>query len=191
MRYLKTYIDLRWVLLIAAVPLIIAAIFIGGVWISGTFRYDAIYFTDAYREMYAAPGTTAMKLAEAIQTGDQQLLAELQGLRRPADFPTNPDIIFVMLWEREASYITYFYMDIQTYDRYMYHLEEVEGRWVVSPADAYYYLRSGEWLSVAMPIAIVWWFLEIVVVIFTWLYHLSAQQRALMYERGIKAKKPE
>jgi hypothetical protein len=120
-------------------------------------------------------------LEQALQTDDRKLLAELQGLRRPVSFDTNPRIIFVMLWERGDPYITYFYIDMQTHERHMHYFEQVNGRWVVAPPDAYYYLHSRRWLIVFAPLVIVWWLVEIVVVLTVWVFRVSARLREQMY----------
>lgn len=120
----------------------------------------------------------ARALERVLHTDDRELLVELQGLRRPAALETSPNLIFVMLWEHNDRYISYLYFDMQTYERYMHYVEQVGGRWVVAPPDAYYYLHSGRWLGIFLPVAIVWWLLKIVVALAVWLFRASARLRA-------------
>ncbi len=177
----KSYINFRWILLAALTPLAVAGLFVLGVKALDRVRYDPAYFTPAYAEQYSTPGGTARALEGALQTGDQELLAELQGLHRPVQFDANPKFTFVMMWERADPYITYFYIDMQSLERHMHYFEDVNGRWVVSPPDAHYYLHSGRWLIVLAPVAIFWWLLGAVAVLTVWVYRLSARQRELLY----------
>ncbi|MBN1180494.1 MAG: hypothetical protein JXD18_14895 [Anaerolineae bacterium] len=151
-----------WVWIVAATVLPLAVA--GGLFLfaelHGLYRYDAAYFTAPYLERYATPSDVAIALEEALQTDDPALLAELHGLRRPARFEPGPRVILVMLWERGERYISYLYIDMKTLHRQTHYLEEVNGRWVVSPADVYYYVKSGRWSATFLPLAIVWWLLE-------------------------------
>jgi len=175
------YLNLRRVLVATLLPLVLAGLFVLVVQVQGMVRYDPAYFTDTYIEQYDTPGSVARALEGVLQTDDRELLAELQGLRRTAAFETNPKIIFIMLWERDDRYFTYMYLDMQTLRRYPHYVEKVKGRWVVAPADAHYYFHSGRWLVVFTPLALVWWVLEIVVVLGLLVYRLSARLRGEMY----------
>ena len=175
------YVNLRWVLAAALLPLVLAGLFVLVVQVQGLRRYDPVYFSEVYAERYDTPGAVARALEGALQTNDRALLAELQGLRWLAAFKTSPKLIFVMLWERGDRYISYLYFEMDTYKRHMHYVEQVGERWVVSPPDAYYYLHSGRWLVVFSPLAIVWWLLEIVVTLAVLVYRLSARLRAQMY----------
>ncbi len=177
----KRYVDFHWALAVVLAPLVLAGLFVLLVGGLGRVRYDSAYFTAAYTERYDTPGAAARALEQALQTSDRELLAELQGLRRPASFDTSPKIIFVMLWEYGDPYISYFYIDMQTHERHMHYFEKVNGRWVVSPPDAYYYLHSGRWLIVFAPVAIVWWLVGAVAILAVWIFRLSARQRATLY----------
>jgi len=175
------YVNLRWVLAAALLPLLLAGLFALAVEIQALRRYDPAYFTITYVERYDTPGSVARVLERALQSDDRMLLAELQGLRRPASFQTSPDLIFVMLWERGDRYISYLYFDMQTYERHMYYFEQVGERWVVTPPDAWYYLHSGRWLGVFLPVAITWWLVQAVVVLVVLVFRLSARLRELRY----------
>lgn len=171
-------LDWRWILLLTLLPLLAGLLFVGGVQLHSLVRYDEKYFTPQYQEKYTAPGIVARALAPALQTADAELLAELQGRSSPPDaFQTGPSMILVMLWEQNDPYYTYLYFDMDSYRRYPYYIEQVQDRWVVTAADPYYYLRSGEWLKFSTPVAIVWWLLEMVTLLGLWVYRLSARIR--------------
>lgn len=177
---MRPYLNLRRVLAATLLPLVLAGLFVLTVKALGAVRYDAAYFTEEYAEKYDTPGAVARALEGVLQSGDRELLAELQGLRRTVPFETNPKIIFIMLWERDDRYFTYMYLDMQSLRRYPHYVEKVRGRWVVTPEDAHYYLHSGRWLVVFMPLALVWWVLEIVVILGLLVYRLSARLRGEM-----------
>lgn len=178
---MKSMLNLRWIVAATVFPLLLAGLFVLAVQIQSIWRYDWAYFSETYVERYNTPGSVARELERALQTDDRKLLAELQGLQRPAAFKTSPKLIFVMMWERGDRYISYLYFDMDTYERQMHYVEKVRGRWVVTPPDAYYYLHSGRWIGVFLPIALVWWVVEVVVILGVLVYRLSARLRAQMY----------
>ena len=177
----RSYVNIRWVWVGALLPLVLAGLFVLGVKAWGLVRYDPAYFAADYAERYDTPGSVARALERTLQEDDRALLAELQGLQRPAVFEMSPRMTFVMLWERDDRYISYLYLDRQTYKRYPHYIEQVKGRWVVAPPDAHYYLHSGHWLIVFAPLVIVWWLVEIVVVLAVWVFRVSARLREQMY----------
>ena len=178
---MRRFVDARWVMLATLVPLLVLGLYVLAIQIHGLMRYDPAFFTDEYVEQYGTPGAVARALETALQNDDQMLLAELQGRQRPAEFYTSPSIIFVMMWERTDRYFTYLYFDMQTFERHTYHFEEVDGRYVAMQPDPYFYLSSGRWVLVFLPIAIAWWAIEIVAVLAVVLYRLSARMREQMY----------
>jgi len=178
---MKTTVNVRLVLMVVLTPLVLAGLFALGVQIQSLKRYDPAYFSAAYLQQYQTPGAVARTLEGGLQTGDQELIAELQGLRRPATFESNPKMIFIMLWKREERYISYLYLDMENLNRHTHYLEQVEGRWVVSPADMHYYLHSGRWLKLFLPLAIIWWLLGTIVILALWIYRLSARTRLQLY----------
>jgi hypothetical protein len=178
---LKIHVRPVWFLFVALVPLIVLGILALSARVYSLIRYDPVYFTGEYLEKYGTPGDVARALEGALQTADQALLAELQGLRWPADFKTAPSIVFVMLWERTERYSTYLYFDMDTYERQPHYFEEVGGRWVVAPADLVYYLESGRWRQTFMPIAVVWWLVGGLVLVLLWLSRASQSFRARLY----------
>lgn len=178
---MRMHVRPRWVALVVLLPFEVLGLLVLIVTAYGPVRHDPAYFADEYLERYSTPGDAALALEGALQSGDQALLAELQGLRRPAKFETGPSIVFVMMWERTDRYITYLYFDMQTYERHPQYFEMVEGRWVVTPPDLRYYIHSGQWQRVFWPLAIVWWLLGIVAIGMVWLFRASERARARLY----------
>jgi hypothetical protein len=158
-------IDVRPILVVALLPLVLLGLLAVVMQVHGMLRYDPVYFTEPYVERYSKPDSVVKALERALQTDDRALLAELQGLRSPRAFETAPSIDLAMLSERNDHYLTYLYVDRQTYDRYTHHLEKFEGRWIVSPDDVYFFVRSGRWQRVFLPAALAWWILGSLVLI--------------------------
>lgn len=178
---MKMHVRLRWILLVILLPFVLLGVIILAVKAYDLVRHDPAYFSDVYRERYSTPGDVARTLEGVLRTGDEAMLAELQGLRWPANFEPSPDMIFVMLWERTDRFITYLYFDMQTYERHPHYFEEVDGRWVVAPTDVAYYIHSGQWQRVFWPLAIVWWLVGAVALAMVWLFRVSARARARLY----------
>jgi hypothetical protein len=175
--FLRKY---RWIL-VAALPLMLSALFTLVVLVLSPFRYDPIYFSEAYVERYPQPGSTALALDQALRTGNRELLAELQGLRWTVPLETSPTLNLTVLLESDDRYRYYLYFDTKTYDRHTHAIEKIKGRWVVAPPDAHFYLYSGRWLRVAGPVTVLWWFLEVSVLLMRWIFCASARYREGMY----------
>jgi len=175
--FLRKY---RWVLA-AALPLALSALFALVVLVLSPFRYNPIYFSEAYVERYPKPGSTALALDQALRTDNWELLAELQGLRRTVPLDTSPTLNLTVLLETDSRYHYYLYFDTRTYDRHTHAIEKIKGRWVVAPPDAHFYLCSGRWLRVAGPVTVLWWFLEVTVLLMRWIFCASARYREGMY----------
>ncbi|HEY76757.1 MAG TPA: hypothetical protein G4O00_11355 [Thermoflexia bacterium] len=114
------WLNWRTALIVALFPLVLAGLFALVAEIQRLGRYDPAYFTEEYRQRYDTPGSVARALGDALRTGDEMLLAELQGLRKPIPLHTGPEMIFVMLLESDDRYYTYLYFDMDTYRRYAY-----------------------------------------------------------------------
>jgi len=82
-RVMAPAIKVRWVLIVALLPVELLGLLAIGVQAYEWVRYEPGYFTPPFLERYAAPADTARLLETALQTGDSGLAAELQGLRRP------------------------------------------------------------------------------------------------------------
>jgi len=178
---MKMHVRFRWILLVALLPLALLGLAALAMEVYGLVRHDPVFFAQPYVERYDTPGSVARTLESALQTDDRALLAELQGLRLPAEFETGPSLIFVMLLEHTDRYVTYLYFDMQTYERHPHYFEEVKGRWVVASADLYYYLHSGRWKGVFLPLAIVWWVVGFIVIGMVWGFRVSKRLREQLY----------
>lgn len=170
-----------WVLA-AVLPLILSAFYVLLVLVLFPFRYDPVYFSEIYAERYPQPGSTALALDQALRTDNRELLAELEGLRWTVPLDTSPTLNLTVLLESDNRYRYYLYFDTKTYDRYTYAIEKVKDRWVVAPTDAHLYLYSGRWLRIAGPVTVLWWFLEITVLLMRWIFRASARYRESMYD---------
>lgn len=168
-------VALRSLLIVGLVPLVGLGLLVSLAKVYGLVRHDPAYFTGAYRAQYATPAVVAKALETALQTGDLSLMAELQGLRWPTTFDTSPAMTWVQLWERTDRYVTYLYYDVSTNEPYPYHMEEVKGRWVVSPSDLYHFVESGAYKSRFLTFSLLWWASSIVTVVLVHL--LSTSER--------------
>ena len=175
------FVRLRWIVGVLLVPFVLLGLVVLAIDIYGLVRYEPAYFAEAYLERYGTPESVVRALEVALQTDDPLLLEELQGLRWPVQFRTSPNMVFAMLLERTDRYTAYLYFDMQTYERYPHHLEQVEGRWVVSPPDLYYYMNSGQWQSVFLPLSITWWISGLAIVIVVWVSRVFERSRAQLY----------
>ena len=150
-------VGLRAFLYLVLIPFVLLGLVVLVAKAYGLVRYDPAYFGETYNAQYASPGAAAKALESALQTNDQSLLAELQGLRWPAKFATSPTITWVQLWERTDRYVTYLYFDVSLDEPYPHHVEQVQGRWVVSPPDLYYFVESGAYKNVFLTFSLIWW----------------------------------
>lgn len=160
-------------------PLVLAGLFILAMTLQGRTRFDAAYFTPEFKEQYFSPGEVARTLEKVIRTGDSALYAELSGMRNsPTMALPEPDVVFTILLEvDEAGYFHYMYFDVNTFDRQTHYVIEVDGRWVVSPEDAFFLYDSGLWTKFFAPILIAWWLLLVVVLVGRTLYNVGARTR--------------
>jgi hypothetical protein len=178
---LKLYVRPRWILLVLLGPFIVLGLLVVLIKAYGLIQYDPAYFTADYLDEYRTSGDVARALETALQTGDQALLAELEGLRWPEELESSPSIVFVMLWERSDRYVTYLYFDMEAYERHPHHVEFVDGRYVVAPEDLHYLLYSGQWRRAFVPLAILWWIHGIIILGLVWAFRASERMRACLY----------
>lgn len=163
------------ILVVGLTPFILLGMVVSLAKAYGLVRYDPAYFTEPYLVEYNTPGAVAKALESALQTDDQVLLAELQGLRFPGRFDTSPTITWVQQWARTERYITYLYFDVSAYKPYLHQIEEKRGRWVVSPPDVYYFVESGEYKRVFLTFSLTWWLSGMVAIVLVYLF--SAWER--------------
>ncbi len=143
--------------------MIVAAVFIAIASAQGiaALRYDDALFAEAYQQKYDSPRAALDGLEQVFRTGDRTLLKELEGTRRARPLLMTSDLFGAVMWSREHNLYSYMYWDADTFDRYLFHLDEIGGRWVVVPEDAYFFLRTGLWQATWLPIALVYWLAEI------------------------------
>jgi hypothetical protein len=168
---------LRWILVAIALPFAVLGLVVLAGRAADRVRFDPAYFVEPYVGRYRTPAAAVKAVESAMRRGDLELLAELQGLNRPAMFKTSPGMAFVELWERRGPYSVYLFLDRQTYRRYLIPFEQVEGRWVASPRDLRYYLRSGHWRGFFLAIAGGWWVACAIGGGLVWLGRRSARSR--------------
>ncbi|HNS50332.1 MAG TPA: hypothetical protein PKO09_04035 [Anaerolineae bacterium] len=154
---LKAWRWLRWVVVVAVLPFAILGLVALADGLVGNSRFDPSYFAAPYLERYSTPAAAVKSMESGLRRGDLALIAELQGLKRPASFRTSSGITFVELWENCGPYRVYLFLDRQTYMRSLIPFEEVQGRWVAGPRDLRFYLRSGHWRTPFLIAAGVWW----------------------------------
>ncbi len=164
-------------------PLIAAGIFILALRLQGLIRYDPSYFTEHYQELYPSPGAVASAIELALHNNTPSIFAELTGLRHKIRPPQpNPDIhLMVVLKVTDSGYYQYLFFNVKTYERIVYHIKKVDGRWVMVPRSPYYFLDSGDWLLFFIPAATIWWSLLAVVAVGTAIYRLAARFREQQY----------
>jgi len=147
------------------------------------FRYDQSYFTQHYQKLYPSPGAVASAIELALHNDTPSIFAELTGLRHKLRPPqANPDIrLMVVLKVTDSGYFQYLFFNIKTYQRIVYNVKEVDGRWVMVPRDLYYFLDSGDWLLFFIPAATIWWSVLAVIAVGTAIFQLAARFRQQLY----------
>ena len=176
-------LNVRTIAVVTVIPLVLAALFIVLAALSGLpfLRFDAGYFTPEYEAQYAVPADVLDPLETALQAGDRAAYRELSGLRVTPIFPRSDHIEFVALLDRTASSYSYLFWDPITLERYEFTVEYVRGRWVATPADLSFYLRTGRWLRTWTPIAAAWWLIELTLLIIVGLNALMKRWKQDLY----------
>ncbi len=173
-------LNLRPWIIVAVLPLIAMALYVLMTLGLNRNRYDAAYFTPEITGTYDTPGAVVKALEAALATQDTEALAELQGLREPQTLATSTTLKFQTAMETEGRYLRFLFSDERNYHRSMQFVTEVDGRYVAAPQDAYFYLRSGRWLGFFMPIAGVWWLIELLAFAMTRFNRRAVQRRAAL-----------
>ena len=166
-------------------PLIAAGGFMLIVRLQAIFRYDPAYFTPAYQKQYASPGAVASAIEQGLRGENQEIFAELTGLRRKIQPPeANPNLRLMILLEvTDRDYYQFLFFDIQNYHRLLIPVKEVGRRWVMAPQDLYYYLDSGDWLLFFTPALAIYWSLLAVILVGAGIYRLAASFRRQLYQQ--------
>jgi hypothetical protein len=168
----------KWLLLVTLGPLIASALFVTLAFSQSWQRYRAGYFTEPYLQQYASPGAVVTALEHALRRGEFAVQAELQGMRRPRDFGASAQMEMAVRLQSDSSYEAYLFYDSARKTRHVFYVHAVRGRWVLAPEDAYFYLNSGRWLRVALPLALSWWLLELAAVLAGWGWGLGIKLRS-------------
>jgi hypothetical protein len=164
-------------------PLLAAGVYVLAVRAMALFRYDPSYFTPQYQDQYPSPGTVASAIEQALHKDNPAIFAELTGLRRRIRPPqANPNVRLMILWKvTDQGYFQYLFFNTKTYQRIMYNIKQVDGRWVWVPRDLYYFLDSGDWLLFFLPAAALWWSVLVVIAVGVSIYTLAARFREQQY----------
>ncbi len=170
----------RW-LFIAALPILAMAVYAVATWLLNLNRYDAAYFSPETIALYDKPGKVIVALEEAIETQDTATLAVLQGLTAPQDLVLSDDQKFRMALETEGKYFRFLFSDERDHRRSLQFVTEVDGRYVVAPQDAYFYMRSGRWQAFFWPIAGVWWLIEGIAFAMSRVNRNAKQRQAMLH----------
>jgi len=120
-------------------------------------RFDERYFDLNDRDAYSGPGAALLGLQDALRTGDDAAQAELQGRDDPHRFAAVPDAVLDGFLANGPHYVTYALFSPASQQRIVVNFEQVGGRWVFAPRDAYFYLRSGLWVPHAIRLTAASW----------------------------------
>lgn len=157
-------------------PFVAVAVFLLIIWMQGWGRFDAAAFSPALIERYAEPEALAADLLIAVETADRNLYADLYGLKGQVALVIDPYIRSaqpteaLLGWRRVSSeglspaawaetvtaarFVTYDLFDDRGRQQFTFILEQVDGRWVVTPPDLRFAWLSGRWLGGAMVLAV-------------------------------------
>lgn len=175
-------IDGQYVLGLLLLPFLIVGVFLLIAFIEDLTRYNPAYFNDGYQARYNVPNPLITHLENALRSGDETLLAKLQGTHHvPRNMKSNPNLRFLIFWEYDGKYSEYLFIDTSNYHRHMQHLKEVNGRYIRVPDGLYYLMNSGRWLSTFGPIAVFWWLVVILFTLGIWFYRSMAAYRQRQY----------
>lgn len=177
---MKTERLINWqrVLKLLFLPLLITGLLLLVGALDGLVRYHPAYFTEDYRTRYDAPGPLLEDLGTALQTGDSELLQEVQGTRwQPGRLEPRPNVAFSLAVDNDGKYRDYLFADRVTYARYIQHVRQVRGRYVVVPESLYFYVDSGRWVRFIWPATMIWWIFLFLVTLSIWVYRSLARVR--------------
>src|SRR5690606_17062651 len=181
-RRIRLEFNFKTVAIATLLPVLVAGLWVLFAWVQSLTarRYHPRLFTPEVAARYDPPRTVLDGLAVVFKTGDRELLAELEGLRRPRPVVHNPRVSGSVRWQRTDDYWTYMFWDMQTWERVPGHTIELNGRWILAPEDAGLFVATGLWLNSWAPMALVYWLAEVVPAL-----GLAFRQRATRWERGL------
>ena len=178
------FINWKFVLFLLVVPFLATGVAFVIVFVQGQLRYNPEYFSEEYVARYQILAPFLTDLETALQNGDAELMSVLQGTHgNPRPITPNQNIRYSFLLNRQGGYDNHIYWDIQTYVRYVQHIKEVDGRYVVVPASLYYYVDSGSWPTVFTPPALYWWSFVLIITVAIWIYRFLAAVRRELFGR--------
>ena len=171
---------LNWPILLVMflAPLLVTGIGFLVALIQEQTRYNPDYFSQQYLDRYRLPRVLVEDLEHALQTGDAQMVAVLQGTHQaPARIEPQPDLVYSTLMGRDDEYLHFLFYDTVTFHRYSAYVKMERGRYILVPENLYYYMDSGRWTEVFVPPAVVWWGVLLVAALAVGIYRLLARIR--------------
>jgi hypothetical protein len=180
----RRLVNWKMVFFLLVVPFLTAGIAFIIAFAQGQVRYKPDYFTNEYVGRYQLLNPFLTDLETALKEGDENLMAVLQGTRStPRSIPPNPNIQYSFLLNRQGGYENHIFWDVETYVRYVQHIKQVDGRFVVVPESLYYYVDSGTWPTVFTPPALYWWSFVLIITAGLWVYRFLAAVRKQLFGR--------
>jgi len=173
-------IEWQYMLILVLFPILLMGILLLAGLILGNVRYNPAFFTESYLQRYKTAGALLKELEQAIKQGDTTKVRELSGTKwSPRAINSTPNLQFSMFWDQDEKYQDYLYFDISNYHRYMFHIKNVDGRFVWVPESLYYYVDSGRWVRTFFPILAIWW-----IVLFLYYVTKKVYQSLISYRPG-------
>ena len=180
----ERFINWKLVLFLMFVPFLATGAAFVIAFVQGQVRYNPEYFSEETVARYQILNPFLQDLELALRDGDEELMKVLQGTRgEPAPIQPNPNIRYSFLLDRQGDYANHIFWDTVTFVRYVQHIKEVNGRYVVVPASLYYYIDSGSWPTVFTPPALYWWSFVIIITVALWIYRFLASVRRQLFDR--------
>ncbi len=178
----KRLVDWPFVIGLMMLPLAILLVLFAIRFVQDFTRYDDSFFTQEYQSRFETPSSVAFELEGALRDGDEDLMGELLGTRAGPDaMEPRPSLVYVFLLDRTGDYFHYLYFNQDDYHREIQFIKEVNGRYVASEDDLYFYVDSGRWKEVAGPLIATWWVLMIVTTGVVYTYRYMARVRESRY----------
>lgn len=178
----KRLIDWPYFVGLLSFPIVIIGILFIVYIIQGQTRYDPAFFTEEYLTQYETPGAVARALEPTLRNGDEELMHALLGTKSgPGVMESRQSLIFALLYDVDDKYFHYLYFDASDYTRHVQYVKELDGRYIASRSDLFFYMDSGEWQRVAGPVAMTWWVLVIVFTMGVYFYRAMARVREQRY----------